>query len=40
MAASGEDYIPEGTPEPHLLENRIWVDGCFDFFHHGELDRL
>lgn len=23
----------EDTP---ILENRIWVDGCFDFSHHGE----
>lgn len=20
----------------NLLEDRIWIDGCFDFFHHGE----
>lgn len=20
---------------PALLDGRIWVDGCFDFFHHG-----
>lgn len=25
----------EGEPAPELLEGRIWVDGCFDFFHHG-----
>lgn len=25
----------EGDPAPELLEGRIWVDGCFDFFHHG-----
>jgi ethanolamine-phosphate cytidylyltransferase len=21
--------------EPEVLESRIWVDGCFDFAHHG-----
>lgn len=26
----------EGDPAPELLEGRIWVDGCFDFFHHGK----
>ncbi|PHH49535.1 putative ethanolamine-phosphate cytidylyltransferase [Ceratocystis fimbriata CBS 114723] len=26
---------PPGTPAPEILENRIWIDGCFDFFHHG-----
>ncbi|SPN97707.1 related to phosphoethanolamine cytidylyltransferase [Cephalotrichum gorgonifer] len=26
---------PPGEPAPELLENRIWIDGCFDFFHHG-----
>lgn len=25
----------EGEPAPELYEGRIWVDGCFDFFHHG-----
>ncbi|KAF4953015.1 hypothetical protein FSARC_12495 [Fusarium sarcochroum] len=25
----------EGEPAPELSEGRIWVDGCFDFFHHG-----
>ncbi|PHH85811.1 hypothetical protein CDD83_11142 [Cordyceps sp. RAO-2017] len=25
----------EGDAAPELLEGRIWVDGCFDFFHHG-----
>ncbi|KJZ75154.1 hypothetical protein HIM_05348 [Hirsutella minnesotensis 3608] len=27
--------LPQGEPAPQLLEGRIWVDGCFDFFHHG-----
>lgn len=26
---------PPGDPAPELLEGRIWIDGCFDFFHHG-----
>lgn len=25
----------QGDPAPEILEGRIWVDGCFDFFHHG-----
>jgi len=25
----------QGDPEPELLDGRMWVDGCFDFFHHG-----
>jgi ethanolamine-phosphate cytidylyltransferase len=29
-----EDHL-EGEPAPEVLEGRIWVDGCFDFFHHG-----
>lgn len=26
---------PPGEPAPKVLEDRIWIDGCFDFFHHG-----
>ncbi|KAK2012186.1 cytidylyltransferase [Colletotrichum eremochloae] len=26
---------PPGEPAPEILEERIWIDGCFDFFHHG-----
>ncbi|KAH8911930.1 cytidylyltransferase [Coniochaeta sp. PMI_546] len=26
---------PPGDPAPELLDGRLWVDGCFDFFHHG-----
>ncbi|KAK4219545.1 ethanolamine-phosphate cytidylyltransferase [Rhypophila decipiens] len=29
------DERPPGEPAPELLEGRLWVDGCFDFFHHG-----
>ena len=33
---SGVDPItPPGEPAPEVLEGRIWVDGCWDFFHHG-----
>ncbi|KAL3963097.1 hypothetical protein ACCO45_000101 [Purpureocillium lilacinum] len=37
MAASTGDNpnAPRGEPAPELLDGRIWVDGCFDFFHHG-----
>lgn len=33
--SSTEDILPPGDPAPELLEGRLWVDGCFDFFHHG-----
>jgi len=26
---------PPGETAPELLDGRLWVDGCFDFFHHG-----
>ncbi|KIH86831.1 ethanolamine-phosphate cytidylyltransferase [Sporothrix brasiliensis 5110] len=29
------DGAPPGEPAPELLDGRLWVDGCFDFFHHG-----
>ncbi|PNY29540.1 Ethanolamine-phosphate cytidylyltransferase [Tolypocladium capitatum] len=29
------ERLPQGEPAPELLDGRIWVDGCFDFFHHG-----
>ncbi|TPX14440.1 uncharacterized protein E0L32_005404 [Thyridium curvatum] len=34
MTAS-ESQLPPGDPAPELLDGRLWVDGCFDFFHHG-----
>lgn len=34
-AGNNEDLV--GEPSPELYEGRIWVDGCFDFFHHGRL---
>ena len=34
MTATDETR-PQGDPAPELLEGRLWVDGCFDFFHHG-----
>ncbi|KUJ15669.1 phosphoethanolamine cytidylyltransferase-like protein [Mollisia scopiformis] len=30
-----EEELPAGEPAPEVLEGRIWVDGCWDFFHHG-----
>jgi ethanolamine-phosphate cytidylyltransferase len=30
-----EEDLPPGVPAPEILEGRIWVDGCWDFFHHG-----
>ncbi|RKF59235.1 Ethanolamine-phosphate cytidylyltransferase [Golovinomyces cichoracearum] len=24
-----------GDPAPEVLDGRIWIDGCWDFFHHG-----
>ncbi|KAH6840738.1 hypothetical protein B0I37DRAFT_222145 [Chaetomium sp. MPI-CAGE-AT-0009] len=33
--AAAENVLPPGDPAPELLEGRLWVDGCFDFFHHG-----
>lgn len=27
--------LPTGEAAPEVLEGRIWVDGCWDFFHHG-----
>ena len=37
MAASNlsEKDGPFGEPSPEVLQGRIWVDGCWDFFHHG-----
>jgi hypothetical protein len=32
-----DDGAPPGEPAPEILEGRIWVDGCWDFFHHGSL---
>ena len=26
---------PFGDAAPEILDGRIWVDGCWDFFHHG-----
>jgi hypothetical protein len=40
MSASVDPVDPPGEPEPKLLEGRLWVDGCWDFFHHGELPHL
>ncbi|KAJ9156118.1 Ethanolamine-phosphate cytidylyltransferase [Pleurostoma richardsiae] len=34
MAAT-DPTSPPGDPAPEILEGRIWLDGCWDFFHHG-----
>ncbi|KAK5663063.1 hypothetical protein OQA88_6479 [Cercophora sp. LCS_1] len=33
--ANTDPKHPPGDPALELLEGRLWVDGCFDFFHHG-----
>ncbi|KAK3685781.1 hypothetical protein B0T22DRAFT_230174 [Podospora appendiculata] len=35
MSSSTDDTRPPGEAAPKLLDGRLWVDGCFDFFHHG-----
>ncbi|TGO07568.1 hypothetical protein BTUL_0264g00010 [Botrytis tulipae] len=35
MANNFEEEGPFGEAAPEILEDRIWVDGCWDFFHHG-----
>jgi len=35
MSSRIEEEAPPGDPAPEVLEGRIWVDGCWDFFHHG-----
>lgn len=32
---SADPEFPPGEPAPEILDGRIWIDGCFDFFHHG-----
>jgi ethanolamine-phosphate cytidylyltransferase len=32
---SSEEDVLSGPPAAEILEDRIWVDGCWDFFHHG-----
>lgn len=34
--AAHDETLPPGDPAPELLDGRLWVDGCFDFFHHGK----
>ncbi|KAG6000761.1 hypothetical protein E4U21_005032 [Claviceps maximensis] len=35
MTSAINEGQPRGDPAPELLDGRIWVDGCWDFFHHG-----
>ncbi|OAQ61439.1 cytidyltransferase-like domain-containing protein [Pochonia chlamydosporia 170] len=35
MSAVSKEGQPQSDPAPELLDGRIWVDGCWDFFHHG-----
>ncbi|KAH9906656.1 ethanolamine-phosphate cytidylyltransferase [Xylariomycetidae sp. FL2044] len=32
---SSVQEVLSGPPAPELLDDRVWVDGCWDFFHHG-----
>lgn len=36
MTAS-DPQVPPGDAAPQVYEERVWIDGCFDFFHHGNL---
>jgi hypothetical protein len=36
MASVVDPEFPLEPAAPEILDGRIWVDGCFDFFHHGE----
>ena len=38
--SAADEILPPGDPAPELLEGRLWVDGCFDFFHHGQSSLL
>jgi len=31
----GQWPVDPQEDEPHIIDDRIWIDGCFDFFHHG-----
>lgn len=34
-----EQEGPFGDAAPEILDDRIWVDGCWDFFHHGTIPK-
>ena len=36
MSKASDPQNPPGEAAPEILEGRIWVDGCWDFFHHGQ----
>lgn len=33
----GQWPVDPQQDEPQVLKERIWVDGCFDFAHHGKM---
>lgn len=35
MSSKLEEAGPPGEAAAEILDGRIWVDGCWDFFHHG-----
>ena len=34
---TADTELPPGERAAEVLEDRIWVDGCWDFFHHGQI---
>lgn len=45
MATSSDEQIPlpgqwpvDPQEDVPISEDRIWVDGCFDFSHHGKIN--
>ena len=38
MPEPGKWPVDPQHDEEEVKEERVWIDGCFDFFHHGELD--
>lgn len=36
VPAAGQWPVGPQEQEPQCLDDRIWVDGCWDFFHHGD----
>lgn len=47
MATPSDEQIPlpgqwpvDPQEDVPISEDRIWVDGCFDFSHHGKIDTV